>query len=119
MESMESGRSMAVFIVRTSDKAITKMINDSVKLWEADDFRRFVNVAVVGPDNPNYDKFDVLDPEIEMMAWYKRDGKWGIHRYIGINAVKSIMDRMTEWIDEKDDWEERQNMKPRDTFKVR
>lgn len=102
MESMGNNQSMAVFVVHTSDETIIKMVNDAVERWRADGFQRFLSIAIVGPDNPNYPMFDALDSEIEMMAWYKRGGKWGLHRYIGVNAVKGIMDKMTKWISDKD-----------------
>lgn len=127
--AIETGRSMAVFVVRTDDKDIVKKINEAVARWEAAGFRRFLNIAIIGPKNPNLKSFSavVRDPQVEMTAYYKRNGKWDTNNYIGVTAVQGIMDRMTKWLDDKDAWEKKQAAeaakaekppRPRDTFNL-
>jgi hypothetical protein len=107
-DSQQTGHSLAVFLVRSEDPELVRFINTATLGFESVQFRRYLCIAVLGPNNPNMKHFDVQNETVEMLAWYRRDGEWKTNRYIGLGQVKNICNKMQVWLGQKDAYDRSQ-----------
>lgn len=119
---MVNGKSIAIFLVRTTDPKVVSQMNQAVVGFEAIKFRRFLNIAVLGPDNPNMSHFPIKDENIEMVAFYKRPNNptWQTNNYKGEYQINAICKKMQDWLERKatyQNWQDKRQAVPR-TFKL-
>jgi hypothetical protein len=98
---VENEKSLAVFIVRRESRELVKFMNDYTKLFRELNKDRHLAIAVLDRFNLNSKQVSDGGADIEMVAFYKRNGEWDKQFYVGLRQVKEVADRMVDWLEKK------------------
>lgn len=97
--AMNAGKPLAVFIVRNESEKLIQFMNGYSKLFRDLNRDRGLAIVVLDRFNPNSKTISENDADIEMVAFFRRDGKWDKKFYLGVDQVREIADRMVSWLE--------------------